>query len=431
MSSTEDLPTLLDDDLLDLIMKDSGSFPENNPLEGLDLLDPELDMETDDMITSMLQHLKDDPHSLQDYLPIVSESVCEDLLLSHDPSSNSDIRHIVQIDHNYSCNQDSSVLESMKSDMAEGGVSTDFAMDLEGTSNTLGENSSFPTAAAADAEHQLVPGTTVEFEIPGLFLTQEEKQFLEEEGLSLPPCLTVDQTEYQLMNGVHQTQNKKPARASGQRKKSNMSGREDRLAACKTQNRELEKKVQLLQEQNRLLLSHLQKLQALVRQSANRTTTIRTMVIMLSLYLFLSHNVSMLKGNEPQTKWWALSQQNHAFLNRVVAVEQEGAAMEGSTPATEDPLLSGILSQLQEVFQGQPNTDPTSSNSASCPAPSAASGSGLGSHQPQEQGCRSYVLHVPVAWAAKKQEEVEHAPPIVIQQQHADEMSASSSSFLG
>uniref|UniRef100_A0A8C8B1W3 cAMP responsive element binding protein 3 n=1 Tax=Otus sunia TaxID=257818 RepID=A0A8C8B1W3_9STRI len=275
MSYLEELSALVDEDLLDFILKDGAPFPEipggeNNLLEGCGLLDPELlDKDTDDMINSMLRDLKDEPSTLQDCLPIDSDSsISEDQHLSQSCSSNFASSHNVQVDHSYSCHLDWPVLETMRSDMAE-----DCSIDRgtwkcsEDPSRTLDQSSSFPTAVAGDAEHQLVPGATVQAE------------------------------DWLLKDVCHKIQNKQPAQSGRRRKKSDMNGLENRMAA---QNHELEKKVQLLQEQNRLLLRQLQKLQALVRQSANRTTTVKTMVIILSLYLLLSHNISALESTEQQ-----------------------------------------------------------------------------------------------------------------------------------
>ncbi|XP_074669304.1 cyclic AMP-responsive element-binding protein 3 isoform X2 [Strix aluco] len=407
MSYLEELSALVDEDLLDFILKDGTPFPEipgeeNNLLEGCGLLDPELlDKDTDDMINSMLRELKDEPSTLQDCLPIDSDSsISEDQHLSQSSSSNFAINHNVQVDHSYSCHLDWPMLESMRSDMAEdGSVDLGTWMCLEDPSRTLGQSSSFPTAVAGDAEHQLVPGATM----------QAEDQLLKD------MCQKI--------------QNKQPAQSGRRRKKSNMNGLENRMAA---QNHELEKKVQLLQEQNRLLLRQLQKLQALVRQSANRTTTVKTMVIILSLYLLLSHNISALESTEQQLDPSVLPQQNHEFPNQVVAVVQEDAVMKEVTPVPEDPSMSGIFSQLWEVLQSQSNTDPASFfNSISSSDLPAAAGSELGTPQPQEQCPETYILQVPVEWTAKEREEVEHAVPVVIEQQHADEMNTTTSCFLG
>ncbi|CAN0342210.1 unnamed protein product [Bubo scandiacus] len=438
MSYLEELSALVDEDLLDFILKDGAPFPEipgeeNNLLEGCGLLDPEhLDKDTDDMINSMLRELKDEPSMLQDCLPIDSDSgISEDQHLSQSSSSNFASSHNVQVDHSYSCHLDWPMLESMRSDMAEdGSVDLGTWMCLEDPSRTLGQSSSLPTAVAGDAEHQLVPGATMQFEFPELFLTEEERQFLENEGLSLPTCLSLGKAEDQLLKDMCQKiQNKQPAQSGRRRKKSNMNGLENRMAA---QNHELEKKVQLLQEQNRLLLRQLQKLQALVRQSANRTTTVKTMVVILSLYLLLSHNISALESTEQQLDPSVLPQQNHEFPNQVVAVVQEDAVMKEVTPVPEDPSMSGIFSQLWEVLQSQSNTDPASFfNSISSSDLPAAAGSELSTPQPQEQCLETYILQVPVEWTAKEQEEVEHAVPVVIEQQHADEMNTTTSCFLG
>ncbi|XP_026721763.1 cyclic AMP-responsive element-binding protein 3 isoform X2 [Athene cunicularia] len=438
MSHLEELSALLDEDLLDFILKDGAPLPEipgeeNNLLDISGLLDPGLlDKDTEDMINSMLRHLKDEPSTLQDCLPIDSDSSpSEDQHLSQSSSSNFASSHNVQVDHSYSCHLDEPMPECTRSDTTEDSSSDHRArMGLENPSGTLGQSSSFPTATAGDAEHhQLVPGATMQFEFPELFLTEEERQFLEN-GLSLPPCLSLGEAEDQLLKDTSQnTQNKQPAQSSQHRKKSNMNGLENRMEA---QNQELEKKVQLLQEQNKLLLGKLQKLQALVRQFAKRTTTVKTMVVILSLYLLFSRNISVLQGTEQQLDPRVLPQENHEFPNQVVAVVQEDAVMEELTAAPEDPSMSGVLSQLWEVLQSQSNIDPASvlNNISSCDLPAAA-GSELGTPQPEEQCPETYMLQVPMEWAVKEQEGVEHAVPAVSGQQHADKVNATTSCFLG
>ncbi|XP_026721764.1 cyclic AMP-responsive element-binding protein 3 isoform X3 [Athene cunicularia] len=408
MSHLEELSALLDEDLLDFILKDGAPLPEipgeeNNLLDISGLLDPGLlDKDTEDMINSMLRHLKDEPSTLQDCLPIDSDSSpSEDQHLSQSSSSNFASSHNVQVDHSYSCHLDEPMPECTRSDTTEDSSSDHRArMGLENPSGTLGQSSSFPTATAGDAEHhQLVPGATM-------------------------------QAEDQLLKDTSQnTQNKQPAQSSQHRKKSNMNGLENRMEA---QNQELEKKVQLLQEQNKLLLGKLQKLQALVRQFAKRTTTVKTMVVILSLYLLFSRNISVLQGTEQQLDPRVLPQENHEFPNQVVAVVQEDAVMEELTAAPEDPSMSGVLSQLWEVLQSQSNIDPASvlNNISSCDLPAAA-GSELGTPQPEEQCPETYMLQVPMEWAVKEQEGVEHAVPAVSGQQHADKVNATTSCFLG
>lgn len=76
----------------------------------------------DDFISSLLSPLEDESNRLN-YLPANSDSsISEDQHLSHCLGSNFASRDIVQVDHNYSLHQDWPVLESVRSDTAEGDV---------------------------------------------------------------------------------------------------------------------------------------------------------------------------------------------------------------------------------------------------------------------------------------------------------------------
>ncbi|XP_074993956.1 cyclic AMP-responsive element-binding protein 3-like isoform X2 [Calonectris borealis] len=439
MSCPEELAALADEDLLDFLLKDDApclEIPgkENSLLEDWGLPEPELlDKEMEDFISSLLSPFGDEAGTLQGYSPADSDSgISEDQHLSHSPGSDfagsPRTSDIVQVDHNYSLHQDWPALESVRSDMAEGDVSIDFGAwtGLEGTSKALEQSSGFPIAVAVDAEPQLVPGAIVQSDFPQLVLTEEERQLLEKEGASLPTCLPLTKAEERLLKKVRRKiRNKQSAQDSRRRRKIYVDGLENRVAACTAQNHELEKKVQLLQKQNMSLLEQLRKLQALVRRSTTKTTTTKTctMVVVLSFCLILSPSICSFRSKEPQPELRVLSRQIREFPNRVAPDVQEDAALEGLSPEPEDPSLLGSLNQSREEGQGPPNPDPRSSfNSNSSSDPPAAAGSELGPPQPQEQRSQGDPLQAVVVWKAKRQEWVERAARVVIQQHRADEM---------
>ncbi|XP_009469878.1 PREDICTED: cyclic AMP-responsive element-binding protein 3-like [Nipponia nippon] len=438
MSRPEELAALADEDLLDFLLKDDAPCPEipgeeNGLLEDWGLPEPELlDKEMDVFINSLLSAFEDEPGMLQGYSPADSDSgIYEDQHLSHSPGSDfagsprsSDI---VQVDHNYSLHQDWSALESVRSDMAEGDVSIDLETwtGLEGTSKALEQSSGFPIAVAVDAEPQLVPGAIMQSDFPELVLTEEERQLLEKEGVSLPTCLPLTKAEERLLKKVRRKiRNKQSAQDSRRRKKIYVDGLENRVAVCTAQNHELEKKVQLLQKQNMSLLEQLRKLQALVRQSTTKTTTAKTctMVVVLSFCLILSPSIGSSQGR--QSTFAVLSRQIREFPNRVAPDVQEDAALEGFSPEPEDPSLLGSLNQSRDERQSPPNPDPRSFNSNSSSDPPVAAGSELGPPQPQEQRSQSDPLQAVVlaVGKAKRPEWTEHAARVVIQQHRADEM---------
>ncbi|XP_074022966.1 cyclic AMP-responsive element-binding protein 3 [Numenius arquata] len=440
MSCPEELAALADEDLLDFLLKDDAPCPEipgedNALLEDWGLPEPELlDKEVDDFISSLLSPFEEEPGTLQGYLPADSDSgISEDQHLSHSPNSDfassPPSSDIVQVDHNYFLHRDWPVLESVRSDTAEGDFSIDLETwtGLEGTSKALEESSSFPVAVAVDAGPQLVPGAIVQSNFPELVLTEEERQLLEKEGVSLPTCGPLTKAEERLLKKVRRKiRNKQSAQDSRRRKKIYMDGLENRVAACTAQNHELQKKVQLLQKQNMSLLEQLQKLQALVRQSTMKTTTAKTctMVVFLSFCLILSPSFCSFGRREPQPELRVLSRQIREISNQVAPDVQKDAVLEGFSPEPEDHLL-GSLNQSWEEEQSLPNRDPRSYfNSNSSSDPPVATGSELGPSRPPERHAQSDPLQVevPVGWKAKRQEWVERTASVVIQQHRTDEM---------
>ncbi|NXN38881.1 CREB3 protein, partial [Rhinoptilus africanus] len=441
MSCSDELAALADEDLLDFLLKDDAPCPDvpeenNSLLEDWGLPELELlDKEVDDFISSLLSPFEEEPGTLQGYLPADSDSsVSEDQHLSHSPGSDiaSSPRSsdIVQVDHNYFLHRDWPVLESVRSNTAEG----DFSIDLG--------SSSCPVAVAVDAEPQLVAGAIVQVlaavcvrvpqplllsNLPELVLTEEERQLLEKEGVSLPTCGPLNKAEERLLKKVRRKiRNKQSAQDSRRRKKIYMDGLENRVAACTAQNHELQKKVQLLEKQNMSLLEQLQKLQAMVRRSSTKTTTAKTctMVVFLSFCLILSPNFCSFGRREPQPELRVLSRQIRE-ISAAAADVQKDAVVEGFSAEPEDHSLLGSLNLSWEEEQSPPNREPGSyfnSNSSSDLLASAVFE--LGPPQPPEQGSQSDPLQaeVPVVWKTKRQEWLEHSATVVIQQHRTDEM---------
>ncbi|XP_074667033.1 cyclic AMP-responsive element-binding protein 3-like protein 4 [Strix aluco] len=522
MSCPEELAALADEDLLDFL-KNGPPCPEisgeeNNLLEDWGLAEPELlNKEMDDFISFLMSPFGDEPGTLQGYSPADSDSsISEDQNLSHSPGSDfagsPQSSDIVQFDHNYSLHWDWPVLKSVRSEMAEEDVSIDLETwrGLEGTNEVLEQSSGFPIAVAVDTGHQLVPRATVQSDFSELVLTEEERQLLEKEGVSLSTCLPLTKAEEQLLKKVcGMIWNKQSAQDSHYRKMIYVDELENRVAACMAQNHELQKKVQLLQKKNMSLLEQLWKLHAFVRQSTTAITCIMVLVLSFCLILpppppppvstvweqralaqssplpglttwfgfavspqlpsVLLQRPTWGQGLRPRTvleldlKFFpscglcggpcseqdrerlvcpaqggndkagstclaVLSWEIHEFPNQVrlsAPDMQEEAVLERLSPEPEDPLLLGSLNQSWEEGQSPPKPNPRSAfNSNSSSNPPAVAGSKLGPPQPQEQFSQNDPLHAAVlaAWKTKKQEWVEHAASVVIQQHHADEM---------
>uniref|UniRef100_A0A8C2T1S2 cAMP responsive element binding protein 3 n=2 Tax=Coturnix japonica TaxID=93934 RepID=A0A8C2T1S2_COTJA len=443
MAAPEPPASLPDGDLLDFLLNDEapaespagdGSLLGDWMMSELELLDKEMDS----FISYLLSPAEDEPCPLQGCLPTDSDSsTSEDQNPFH--SSGSDVTSspqssdIVQFDHNYSLHQDWPALETVRSDMAEGDVSIDLEtwMCLEGTNETLEQSCSFPVDVAVDAGPQLMPEAPVQSDFPELVLTEEERQLLEKDGVSLPTCLPLTKAEERLLKKVRRKiRNKQSAQDSRRRKKIYVDGLESRVAACTAQNHELQKKVQLLQKQNMSLLEQLRKLQALVRQSTTKTTTASTciMVLVLSFCLILSPSLYSFGSRGPQPEFRVLSRQIREFPNKVwqaAPAVQEEAVLERLSPEPEDTSLLGSLNQSREEGQSPPKPDPRSAfNSNSSSDPPVIAGSELGPPQPQEQHSQRDTLHSEVLapWKDERKEWVERTTSVVIQQLRTDEM---------
>ncbi|KAH9491748.1 Cyclic AMP-responsive element-binding protein 3-like protein 3 [Bulinus truncatus] len=124
---------------------------------------------------------------------------------------------------------------------------------------------------------------------PELRLTDEEKELLAREGVSLPTNLPLTRDEERVLKAVRRKiRNKISAKESRKRKQGYVDGLEQRVKLCTAENRELLKKVDNLEKQNVSLIAQLKRLQSLVGKSkmpAQASTCI--MVLLLSFALFV------------------------------------------------------------------------------------------------------------------------------------------------
>lgn len=121
-----------------------------------------------------------------------------------------------------------------------------------------------------------------EQEMVRLILTDEEKRLLEQEGITLPGTFPLTKMEEQVLKRVRRKiRNKKSAQESRRKKKVYVGSLESRVLNYTAQNLELQNKVQLLEEQNLSLLDQLRRLQAMVVQIANKTSSSSTCVLVL------------------------------------------------------------------------------------------------------------------------------------------------------
>ncbi|XP_055978774.1 cyclic AMP-responsive element-binding protein 3-like protein 4 [Sorex fumeus] len=121
-----------------------------------------------------------------------------------------------------------------------------------------------------------------------LFLTEEEKRLLGQEGVSLPSHLPLTKAEERVLKKVRRKiRNKQSAQDSRRRKKEYIDGLESRVAACSAQNQELQRKVQELERHNVSLLTQLHQLQLLIAQTSSKAAQTSTCVLILLFSLAL------------------------------------------------------------------------------------------------------------------------------------------------
>ncbi|XP_039074516.1 cyclic AMP-responsive element-binding protein 3 isoform X1 [Hyaena hyaena] len=240
-----------DQDLLDFLLEESGDLGAEQPLsEALNA------WEVEDFLSSLLSP----PASLN----VLSSS--DSCLVHHD--------------HTYSLPQ-----QHVSIDVGELEIN-----EVWGEERTCGPGSLliFPFADGEKYGKE-GPYTTpphveepAEQEIARLILTDEEKRLLEKEGLTLPGTLPLSKMEEQILTRVRRKiRNKKSAQESRRKKQLYMGGLESRVLKYTAQNLELQNKVQLLEEQNLSLLDQLRRLQAMVIQISNKTSSSSTCVLVL------------------------------------------------------------------------------------------------------------------------------------------------------
>ncbi|XP_006861224.1 PREDICTED: cyclic AMP-responsive element-binding protein 3-like protein 2 [Chrysochloris asiatica] len=105
-----------------------------------------------------------------------------------------------------------------------------------------------------------------------LVLTEEEKRTLMAEGYPIPTKLPLTKSEEKALKKIRRKiKNKISAQESRRKKKEYMDSLEKKVESCSTENLELRKKVEVLENTNRTLLQQLQKLQTLVVGKVSRT----------------------------------------------------------------------------------------------------------------------------------------------------------------
>ncbi|KAG8550736.1 hypothetical protein GDO81_021937 [Engystomops pustulosus] len=105
-----------------------------------------------------------------------------------------------------------------------------------------------------------------------LMLTEEEKRTLVAEGYPIPTKLPLTKAEEKALKKIRRKiKNKISAQESRRKKKEYMDSLEKRVENCSSENGDLRKKVEVLENTNRTLLQQLQRLQAMVAGKVSRS----------------------------------------------------------------------------------------------------------------------------------------------------------------
>lgn len=208
---------------------------------------------------------------------------------------------------------------------------------------------------------------------PVLLLSEEEQRLLAQEGVTLPGSLPLTKAEERVLKKVRRKiRNKQSAQDSRRRRKEYLDGLESRAASCSAQNQELHRKVRELEQRNGSLLSQLQALQALIKQTSNKAAQTSTCVLILlfSLVLILFPSYSPFcwgrggRRDPPQPT---------GVISRHILTRTEPPAPAGEAPGTwwqlEEP---GVAAENgaeggQEDRLPPPGTEPGTNSSGRAP----------------------------------------------------------------
>lgn len=204
---------------------------------------------------------------------------------------------------------------------------------------------------SSDAPRHILPRTSTAAPAPPaallscqrLFLTDEEKHLLGQEGVSLPSHLPLTKAEERVLKKIRRKiRNKQSAQDSRRRKKEYIDGLESRVAACSSQNQELQRKVQELERQNTSLVAQVLQLQKLTAQTSSRAAQTSTCVLILlfSLALIILPSFSPFQG-QPEAR--PKGYQPHGVISRNILTHKD------MTESPEIPAAKSKLKALPEV----------------------------------------------------------------------------------
>ncbi|TRY67587.1 hypothetical protein TCAL_03469 [Tigriopus californicus] len=133
-------------------------------------------------------------------------------------------------------------------------------------------------------------GSSSTSKYPPLLLNEEEKRLCERECVKLPSHYPLSREEEKNLKRIRRKiRNKVSAQDSRKRKKEYVDAMEERVRNCTNENDELNKKIELLETQNKTLAGQLRRLHQIITNGGLKQTQTSTamMVLLLSTALFL------------------------------------------------------------------------------------------------------------------------------------------------
>lgn len=210
----------------------------------------------------------------------------------------------------------------------------------------------------SDARRHILPRVSTEGPAPPadvlscqhLFLTDEEKQLLGQEGVTLPSHLPLTKAEERILKKIRRKiRNKQSAQDSRRRKKEYIDGLESRVAACSELNQKLLRKVEELIRQNIFLVEQLQQMMQLIAPTSSRAVQTSTCVLIIfSLALIILPSFSPFQW-QPEAR--PEGYQPHRVISRNILTHED------TTESLESPVLKSKLEELPEVPTANGSTE--------------------------------------------------------------------------
>ncbi|KAG8138296.1 hypothetical protein E2320_004201 [Naja naja] len=180
-----------------------------------------------------------------------------------------------------------------------------------------------------------------------LILTEEEKRTLIAEGYPIPTKLPLTKAEEKALKKIRRKiKNKISAQESRRKKKEYMDTLEKRVESCSTENSELRKKVEVLENTNRTLLQQLQRLQTMVAGKVSRsckaasTQTGTCLMVVVFCFAIILGSFSQSFGPHSSITKAVLPTQHSAPESYTASIVRSRSLLtyEGPYPLEEQPL---------------------------------------------------------------------------------------------